>query len=99
MAERPAATDTEPRSSLGSGDIRHDCPELTGSGSPSSREPVELPISHAAEESAPFARCKPEHRTADVPAVADTDAAVRQASYFDAVTVGEAQGAFHPVKT
>jgi hypothetical protein len=62
-------------------------------------ETVELTVSHASEERAPFARRKLQNQTIGVPAVADTDPAIEQAGYFDAVAVGETQGALHPART
>ena len=62
-------------------------------------ETIEFPVSYASEKSMPFVRCKSENRPFGIPAVTDTDLATGQVRYFDAVAVGETQGALNPVST
>src|SRR5260370_16629732 len=62
-------------------------------------ETIEFSVSYAAEKSMPFVRCKSEHRTFGVPAVADADLTLGQARHLDAVAVGETQQPLNPVKT
>jgi hypothetical protein len=52
-------------------------------------ETVEFTVSRASEERAPFDRRKLQNQTLGVPAVADTDPAIGQVRYFDAVAVSE----------
>jgi hypothetical protein len=61
-------------------------------------ETVEFSVSCASEKSVPFGRCKSENRTFGVPAVANTDLAIRQARHLDAVAVSETQRTLNPVK-
>ena len=58
-----------------------------------------FPVPYAAEEGMPFVGGKAEDRTCGVPAIADADLAAGQVRYFDAVTVGEAQGTLNPAGT
>jgi hypothetical protein len=51
-------------------------------------ETVELPASHASDESMPLIRREPEDRPCGVPAVANADIAAGQARHLDAVAVG-----------
>lgn len=62
-------------------------------------ETVEFPVANAPEECVPFIRRESENRPFGLPAVADPDLAVGQASYLDTVAVGETQRAFDPVET
>ena len=62
-------------------------------------ETIEFPVSYASEKSMPFVRCKSENRPSGIPAVTHTDLAIGQVRYFDAVAVGETQGALNPVRT
>lgn len=61
-------------------------------------EMLEFPVSRPSEERMPFARREPENGPVGIPAVPDTNAAVRQRRHFDAVAVGEAEGAFNPLR-
>jgi hypothetical protein len=62
-------------------------------------EIIEFPVSYASEKSMPFVRCKSENRPFGIPAVTDTDLTIGQVRYFNAVAVGETQGALNPVRT
>jgi hypothetical protein len=62
-------------------------------------EPVEFPVSDAAEKGMPLVGCEHQDWPGGVPAVANADLATGQARHLDAVAVGVTQGALSPAKT